>query len=150
MIRLKILHVVLRLYLVAMLAAQTEPVPEPEPEPWEPAAEDVAYISRTIYGEARGCDEEQRQAVAWCILARVEDPRFPDTVEDVVTQPYQFQGYAAGNPVEPCEADARAVLIAYHDGEWGLDPDLLWFAGDGKINHYRNEYEYSKATKFWP
>lgn len=149
MIRLKILHVVLRLCLMAMIAAQAEPVPEPEPV-WEPDAEDVAYISRTIYGEARGCDEEQRQAVAWCILARVEDPRFPDTVEDVVTQPYQFQGYSAGNPIEPCEADARAVLIAHHDGEWGLDPVLLWFEGDGRINHYRDAWRHEEVTKQWP
>lgn len=149
MIRFKILRVVLRLYLVAMIAAQAEPVPEPEPV-WEPDAEDVAYISRTIYGEARGCDEEQRQAVAWCILARVEDPRFPDTVEGVVTQPYQFQGFSAGNPVEPCEADARAVLIAHHEGEWGLDPDLLWFEGDGRINHYRNAWNREETTKTWP
>lgn len=149
MIRLKILRVVLRLCLVTMIAAQTEPAPEPELV-WEPDTEDVAYISRTIYGEARGCDEEQRQAVAWCILARVDDPRFPDTVEGVVTQPHQFQGYSAGNPIEPCEADARAVLIAHHDGEWGLDPDLLWFEGDGRINHYRNAWNREEATKTWP
>lgn len=149
MIRLKILHVVLRLCLIAMVAAQAEPASETV-ETWEPDAEDVAYISRTIYGEARGCDEEQRQAVAWCILARVDDPRFPDTVEGVVTQPYQFQGYSAGNPIEPCEADARAVLIAHHEGEWGLDPDLLWFEGDGRINHYRDAWRHEEVTKQWP
>lgn len=129
MIRLKILHVVLRLYLVAMLAAQTEPVPEPEPEPepWEPAAEDVAYISRTIYGEARGCDKEQRQAVAWCILAQVEDPRFPSTVREVISAPRQYTtAYLGGFDRTPRECYEAAKIAL--DGESGVPEDVVWQA----------------------
>lgn len=69
--------------------------------PWEPDPADVALISRTIWGETRGCCEEEQRAQAWCILNRVDDPRFPGTVRAVVTAPNQFQGYSPSNPVEP-------------------------------------------------
>ena len=112
----------------------------PTPEAWEPDQADVALISRTIWGEARGCEPEEQEAVAWCILNRVDDERFPGTVEGVVTQPWQFQGYSAGNPADNFAGMAEDVLRRWHEGERGIDPSLVFFEGDGKHNYFRSEW----------
>lgn len=112
----------------------------PMPEAWEPDPADVALISRTIWGEARGCEPDEQEAVAWCILNRVDDGRFPGTVEGVVTQPWQFQGYSAGNPADTFADMAEDVLRRWHEGEHDIDPSLVFFEGDGRHNYFRSEW----------
>lgn len=51
----------------------------------------------------------EKAAVAWCILNRVDDERWPNTIKEVITQPSQFTGYLRSNPV---------------------DEELLWIAND--------------------
>lgn len=63
MIRLKILHVVLRLYLLAMITAQAEPASEPEPV-WEP---DRGWSKSGCYYAEDG---------SWSIAWRVHDAQF--------------------------------------------------------------------------
>lgn len=133
MIPAPVLHVLATMALLCGLTM--EPV-----KPWEPDPADVALISRTIWGEARGCEPEEQEAVAWCILNRVDDERFPNTVESVVTQPWQFQGYALGNPAEPFADVAEDVLRRWHNGEHGIDPALVFFEGDGKHNYFRSKW----------
>lgn len=132
MIPSAILHVITVLALATGLTlAPVQPAYEPDPA-------EVALISRTIWGEARGCPREEREAVAWCILNRVDDPRFPDTVEAVVTAPYQFLGYSEDFPAEDFAEEARDVLIRWHGGEHGIDPSLVFFHGDGEHNYFRS------------
>jgi N-acetylmuramoyl-L-alanine amidase len=47
-------------------------------------------LSLTIYFEARGEDIFGQLAVAQVVMNRVENPKYPDTVCGVVTQPKQF------------------------------------------------------------
>ncbi len=97
-------------------------------------------ISRTIWGEARGCAREEREAVAWCVMNRVEDERFPDSIEAVVTAPDQFAGYSQSFPAAPFREEAKNVILRHRLGERGIDPSLVFFSGDGKHNHFRSEY----------
>lgn len=61
---------------------------------------EAELIAKTLWGECRGVKSKMEQAaVAWCILNRVDDPRFGNTIEDVITAPYQFAGYRESNPV---------------------------------------------------
>lgn len=60
--------------------------------------ESAIYMAKTIYGEARGDTEEGQRKVGWCILNRVDDPRFDDTIIDVITAPSQFHGYVESFP----------------------------------------------------
>lgn len=121
-----------------------------EAAPWEPAVADVALISRTIWGEVRGCCVEEQRAQAWCILNRVDDPRWGSTVEAVVTQPYQFQGYSPSNPEEPFHEMAREILIMWHNGEREIPADMCFCAGDGTHQTFRNEWERTENTRYWP
>lgn len=51
-----------------------------------------------LWREARGEPVDGREAIADSILNRVDDPRWPDTVVGVITEPHQFSAF---NPHDP-------------------------------------------------
>lgn len=119
--------------------------------PWEPDPADVALVSRTIWGETRGCPEEEQLGTGWCIVLRKNSPDFPDTIEGVVLQPNQWQGYSPNNPEDPFHDMARDILIADHNGEAGPLPEgFFWCSGDGKHQTYRNSWIRTEETRYWP
>lgn len=124
------------------------PAAEKEPE-WEPDEAEVAYIAKTIFGEAGVVrSKARRAAVGWCILNRVDSPTFPDTVEAVVTAPAQFHGYREDcEPPESYYELARDILTRYHREQQGeadagrtLPQGYLYFWGDGKENHFTKDW----------
>ena len=56
----------------------------------EPADPDRDLLAALIHAEARGEPYQGKVAVGAVVLNRVDDPRWPDTVEAVVLQPGQF------------------------------------------------------------
>ena len=130
------------------------PEPEPEPEPelvYEINRTDVEMLARLTWGEARGCTTTEQAAVMWCVLNRVdsEDPLFPDTIQEVITQKNQFHGYNINNPIWPELEDlARDVLMRWLTNEEGrvLPPEYCWFSGDGSHNYFRDAYGLKKAN----
>lgn len=129
----------------ALFALQTILSPLPS---WEPAAEDVEAIARTLYGECRGVEsEDEKEAVAWVILNRL-DAGYADTVLGVVSEPGQFAGYDPAHPLWPELVEvARRVLTLHHREQLGLSVprvlgrEYLWFSGDGVQNYFRCEYK---------
>ena len=131
------------------------PTPTPTPEP-TPGAEqepdysvEAEYIAKTLWGEARGCPVDEQEQIVWCILNRVDsdNPYFPDDIISVITQPYQFHGYSSGNPIWPelyeLSLDVLSRWEAEKRGEESnrnLDPEYLYFGGDGKHNYFRTHY----------
>lgn len=55
--------------------------------------EQVDLVARTAYGEARGEGRAGMQAVAEVVKNRLESPHFPDTIDEVVKQPFQFSSW---------------------------------------------------------
>ena len=117
----------------------------PTPDPYIPDEAEVEMLARLIWGEARGVPSDMHKAaVVWCVLNRVDDPRFPDTVLEVLEAPYQFAGYSADYPVLPELATLAAdVLIRYHAERDGgtnvgrvLPVEYLYCTGDGRNNHF--------------
>lgn len=51
---------------------------------------DIYLMSEIVYAESKGEPFEGKVAVASVILNRVLSPRFPDTIEGVIFQPYAF------------------------------------------------------------
>ena len=135
---------------LALLTGMTLAPVLPEPEPWEPDPADVAYVSRTIWGETRGCPYEEQWAQGCCIVNRVDDPRWGDTIEAVVLQPQQFQGYSINNPEEPFHDMAREILIAWHNGDTGVPTDMCFCSGDGKHQRFRTDWIPNEETRYWP
>lgn len=123
--------------------------------------EDVIVLTKMLYGEARGVTELntngkcvstkcQQAAVIWTVLNRY-DAGYSDSISQVVTAPKQFVGYRESNPVdEELLVLVKDVLDRWNREKHGetdvgrvLPADYLWFRGDGKYNHFRNEYSTS-------
>ncbi len=118
-----------------------------------PNPREVELIGRTIWGEAGGVQSKaERAAVAWCILNRVD--AYDQSIEEVVTAPWQFHGYRPEGdcPQEHLEL-AADVLARWYAEKCGatnvgrtLPADYLYFIGDGWRNHFSIEYE---SAVYW-
>ena len=112
--------------------------------------EEIVYLSKTVWGEARGCSKTEQAAVVWCVLNRVDSalPYMPDAIVDVITQEGQFVGYRESNPVtEDIKSLVIDVLTRWENEKSGendvgrvLPSNYLYFTGDGKTNTFRTEY----------
>lgn len=60
--------------------------------------EDLYYLSRTMWAEARGEGREGMLHVGSVVLNRVRDNRFRNTIKGVVLQPSQFSVWNPNNP----------------------------------------------------
>lgn len=121
--------------------------------------EDVVVLTKMLYGEALGVPELnvngkcvstkcQQAAVIWTVLNRY-DAGYSDSITKIVKAPKQFVGYRESNPIDEELMDlVKDVLDRWNNEKHGktdvgrvLPADYLWFRGDGKYNHFRNEYE---------
>ena len=80
--------------------------------PDAPLTDPLTCLARTVYFESRGRPEREQIAVAWVVLNRAEDPRYPDRICGVVRD---------GGPERPCQfswwCDGRSD-VARHEGEY--------------------------------
>lgn len=121
-------------------------VEEPEYEMYFTEA-DVTALAQMLYGEARGCTVDNQMKCVWCVLNRVDDARFPNTIIGVVSAPGQFYGYSPNFPVwDNLYAVALDVLTRWSMEKQGanvareLPSGYLWFTGNGSENVFRGVY----------
>ena len=132
-----------------------DPEPSEEPEPSESPVyyemyfteDDVAEVAKMLWGEARGCTRNNQIKCAWIVCNRVDDERFPDTIQGVLSQPNQFHGYDPNYPVTSELYDvAFDVLTRWSYEKQGipvrreLASSFLWFTGNGRENIFREAY----------
>lgn len=112
--------------------------------------DEVIYIAKTVYGEARGCTTTEQAAVVWSILNRVDsDLKYmPDDIIGVVTQKDQYLGYNPKHPV----TDEIVNLVEDVIDRWVMEKageknvgrvlpkNYLWFYGDGKHNYFTDAW----------
>ena len=129
---------------VQQMVAETEPSAEPEMYFTE---DDVVAMAKMLWGEARGCTLDNQQKAVWCVLNRVDDSRFPNTILGVLSQPSQFHGYSPDFPVwDELKEVARDVLTRWSLEKQGVTverellPEYVFFTGDGIQNNFREEY----------
>ena len=110
---------------------------------------DAEFLAKVVHGEAGCCSMLEREKVIWCVLNRVDDLRFPNSIEKVVTQYNQFHGYNFYHPViEENYILALEVISKWlYEKEGGiisrpLDSDYLFFYADS--SGFKNIY-----TKNW-
>ena len=109
--------------------------------------DDVAAMAKMLWGEARGCTRDNQIKCAWVVVNRVDDERFPDTIQGVLEQPSQFHGYDPTYPVtDELYSIAFDVLTRWSYEKQGipvrreLAESFLWFTGDGVTNYFREVY----------
>ena len=129
---------------------QTE-APEPSEDPiyyvMYFTEDDVVEVAKMLWGEARGCTRDNQIKCAWVVVNRVDDERFPDTIQGVLEQPSQFHGYSESFPVtDELYSVAFDVLTRWSYEKQGipvrreLPKSFLWFTGNGVENIFREEY----------
>lgn len=100
---------------------------------------EINMIAKTVWGEARGCSKLQQSGVVWCILNRVDNGYWGDTVAEVVTAPSQFHGYDKNFPVDDdIKALVKDVVARWQLEKLGcgnvgrtLPSRFLYFASNG-------------------
>ena len=139
----------------APAAEANEPEQPEAPEPSESPVyyemyfteEDVAAVAKMLWGEARGCARDNQIKCAWIVCNRVDDDRFPDTIQGVLSQPNQFHGYDPTYPAtDELYSVAFDVLTRWSYEKQGipvrreLPSSFLWFTGNGRENIFREVY----------
>lgn len=118
-------------------------------------ADTLDMLAKTVWGEARGLDDYEKSMVVWCIFNRLDHGWYGETIEEVVTAPYQFAGYDPDFPVEDDIRDlCEDVLTRWKNGEDGrtLPYKFVNFTGDGKRNYFTdrdgNIYDFSAPNPY--
>lgn len=89
---------------------------------------DLYILSHIISAEAGNCSEDMMIAVGSVVLNRVEDERFPDTIEQVVFQPGQYSPTWNGTYyAEPTNEAVEVAEMLLTDGSQ-IDESVVWQA----------------------
>ena len=116
------------------------------------AETDTERLACAIYNEAGGdaCSDDCRRYVGDVMLNRVEDSRFPDTLEGVLTAPGQYGRFSRTGIVWPERAgraeEAHAVERAYRIADELLAGEHSELYGQGYV--WQAEFEQGKDG-FW-
>lgn len=125
---------ILKIFISTIIAINCLSVKAMEPmEPWERVnmtEEEFILISSVVEAESNRDPEniDGRTMIAVCILNRVRDSRFPNTVTGVLTAPGQFSTVRGGHSVTSrTDLSDQAVIEAYNWIEQGDAPEVLYF-----------------------
>lgn len=114
------------------------PVVQPEEPMEEPNAvtltqEEIDLIALCVMAEAEGEPEEGQRLVIDTILNRVDDPRFPGNVHDVIYQKNQFAGMY-GERIERCYVKEELVQLVREELENRTNREVVFF----RTGHYHS------------
>ena len=92
--------------------------------------ETMDMLARCVEAEAGNQGLEGKRLVVDVILNRVKDPDFPDTVQEVISQPYHFSVYWNGamEEVEVSEETRMAIQMELKEISY---PGVLYFTSEG-------------------
>lgn len=112
-----------------LLAATLAGAGSVETETEKPYTEEDLYVlSHIISAEAGNCSEDMMLSVGSVVLNRVQDDRFPDTIEEVVFQQGQYSPtWNGAYYAEPTEAACEVAKTLLEEGPT-IDPSVVWQA----------------------
>lgn len=122
---------------------------------------EALIVAKILYRECRGIPSITEQAcVIWTMCNRV-DAGYGVSILQVATEPGQYAWYEDTPVWQELYELAKDVLDRWSLEKLGfenvgrvLPEDYLWFRGDGKHNHFRNQYkggaiwDYSLASPY--
>lgn len=112
-------------------------------------AEDAAWIAKVLYGVRDNSTEDLRTAV-WCILARVDNPYYPDSVREVCEQKGQWMGFGSDNPVlTNLKQIALEELETYYAGERIVGQEYVYLYWTPTEITLRDAWKDGSGTHYW-
>ena len=127
---------ILKIFISTIIAINCLSIKAMEPmEPWERVnmtEDEFVLISSVVEAESNRDPEniEGRTMIAVCILNRVRDSRFPNTITEVLCAPGQFSTVNRRTQTavtSRTEISDQAVIEAYNWIEQGDAPEVLYF-----------------------
>ena len=107
-------------------------------------------IAKVLYGAAKDNNERDQRTAVWCILNRVDNPAYPNTVKGVCEQASQWMGYSNNNPVLTSFYNmAMRELEVWHSGYRPVSADYIYMSWSSKEIVLRDTYEKESNTKYW-
>ncbi|WP_226526983.1 cell wall hydrolase [Metabacillus niabensis] len=88
---------------------------------------DIDLLARIVRAEAQSEPFEGKVAVASVVLNRVDSPKFPDTIRDVIYQSGQFQPVSNGEINKPADKESRRAVFAALSDMRKIAKDSLFF-----------------------
>lgn len=108
--------------------------------------QEIYIMAQAMAGESYADDYDDQVHVGMTICNRVDSPRFPNSIQGVITQPWQIHGYSPYNvPAQTYIDAATQVVNAWYamkagvSCEWWDGSSLFWSAA-GHHNAFRSEY----------
>ena len=106
--------------------------------------DDLYILSHVICGEAEGCSQDMKRSVGSVVLNRVDDDRFPDTIEEVVFQEGQYACTWDGNYYHEPSQDTIDIAKDLLENGSAIDSSVVWQAefvqGVGVYDQIGNMY----------
>lgn len=100
-------------------------------------------LARLVWSEAENQDMTGKELVACVVLNRVEQDEFPDTITEVVFEPYSFTPVWNGRYDESEEADLTDCYIAVDNVlETRTDDEIVYFCSGGFSKYGTPAYKY--------
>lgn len=110
---------------------------------------DGELLARVLYGVKDNKTEDLR-TYCWCVFNRVDNPAFPSTIEEVISQPSQWMRYADDNPVlENLYLIARAELDAWHTSHRPCTSDFVYMNWSPSDIVLRDAWKEGSGTHYW-
>lgn len=96
--------------------------------------ETLEMMARCVEAEAANQGLLGKRLVVDVILNRVNDPDFPDTIREVIAQPYHFSVYWNGamDTIEPTEETWEAIWMELEEISY---PGVLYFTSEGFLQY---------------
>lgn len=112
--------------------------------------EEAEYIAKVLYGTAANNSSKGKELVTWCILNRVENDLYPDTIQEVCQQKDQWMGYSDSNPIMRDLYDiAYKIVSDWHNGSYRtVSPDYIYLSWSPKSIVLRTEFKDSKSCRY--
>jgi spore germination cell wall hydrolase CwlJ-like protein len=113
--------------------------PTPIVESYLPITEYERTLLCNIVANEAGSDWigiYDKASVVACVMNRVNSPDFPNTIEGVLTQPYQFSGYYASSYYYSTVTDACIQAVDYYFNNPNEFGSWLYFEGNGTNNYF--------------
>lgn len=96
--------------------------------------EDLLFLANCVEAEAGNQDDLGKRLVCDVILNRVDDPDFPDTIREVITQKYHFTSYWDGG-MDRWKPTEDTIEICREELESRQYTGLIYFTA-GNYNPY--------------
>ena len=96
--------------------------------------------------------KRMKQTMIWNILCRVDNPAYPNTVQEVIAQPQQWMFYTESNPIrEDDRTLALEQLELWHEGRYPAGLSATYVYGEWSQTDYvlRDRWEKDSTTNYW-